>query len=306
MKQTLLNLRTSLWLLTLPIVVLMIIAFMTITGCDEAGMVEPVVPVDNGTKLEPVEPVEPTTEPTEPTTNGDVKKPEEPTEPEPTEPVEPEPKPDPASTVTLPPGYELPPELIPARPPTLSANEAALIEADKWIQQNQPDFDATAPKLQTQAGHTADLMSLLPYQEREEVYDLFVASVNLPSFAEAAEKMKETDIQLGVLFGEAYKTGNWDAFWDYQQKTSIERGYLGQDNLTLLADIYFEENPQDAPYRDGTGHSSYWIVLEYYRLQLENPNLPNLYQKINPVELLKLFRQSCRNGHVFGLDNPWD
>ena len=81
MKQTLLNLRTSLWLLTLPIVVLMIIAFMTITGCDEAGMVEPVVPVDNGTELEPVEPVEPTTEPTEPTTNGDVKKPEEPIEP---------------------------------------------------------------------------------------------------------------------------------------------------------------------------------------------------------------------------------
>ena len=50
---------------------LFIVGFFAITGCDETGMVKPMVPVDNG--AEP-------TKPTEPTTNGDVKKPEEPTE----------------------------------------------------------------------------------------------------------------------------------------------------------------------------------------------------------------------------------
>ena len=265
---------------------------------------KPVVPVDGGT--EPVEPVEPTepSEPTEPITNGDVKKPEEPTEPtEPTEPVEPEPEP--TVTVTLPPGYELPPELIPATPPKLSADEAALIESVEKVVQKYPEENALAPRLQTQAGHTADLISLLPYKEREEVYDLFVASVNLPSFAKAAQRTKEIDIQLIVLNGEATQTGNWDIYWDYSEKTSIEQGFLGQGNLTTLADIYFEENPQDAPYIE-EGISFYWIILEYYRIQLENPNLPNLYQKIHPAELLKLFRQSCRKGYIFGLDNPWN
>ena len=297
---------------------LLLLAF-AVNGCDEGmqmtnGVVtEPTEPTTNGEVKKP----EPS-EPTEPTTNGEVKQPEEPSEPtepvepeptpEPMDPVEPEPvepEPEPASTVTLPPGYELPPELIPATLPTLSENEAALIEADKWVQQNYPDFDATAPKLQTQAGHTADIISLLPYKEREEVYDLFVASVDLPSFAEAAEKMKENNIQFGILAGEANRTGSWNAFREYDRKASIELGFLGQGNLTLLADIYFEENPQDAQYRDGTGHSYYWIILEYYRLQLENPDLQNLYEKNNPAELLELFRQSCKKGYVFGLDNPW-
>ena len=288
---------------------LLLLAFV-VPGCDEAGMVKPVVPVENGAG--PVDP----TEPTDPTTTGEVKQPEEssePTEtvepePEPTpDPTEPDPEPDPTSTVTLPPGYELPTELIPATPPMLSANEAALVKVDETVKKHRPDVrDATDPTLQTQAGHTADLISLLPHKEREEVYDLFVASVNLPSFAKAAERMKEINIMLRILGGEAYRTGDWDPYWDYSEKVSIERGFLGQGNLTLLADIYFEENPQDARYRDGTGHSSYWIILEYYRLQLENPDLPNLYLKNNPAELLKLFRQSCQKGYVFGLDNPWN
>ena len=290
--------------IVLPTIALLVLGLLAVIGCDEAGMMEPVVPIDNGT--EPVEPVEPSTEPTEPMTNGGVKKPEEPTEPsEPTEPTEPvEPEPEPTVTVTLPPGYALPPELIPATLPTLSANEAALIEADKWVQQSHPDFDPVAPTLQTQAGHTVDLISLLPYKEREEVYELFVASVDLPSFRDAAERMWEINVQLRILGSETRKTGNRDMYWNYQAEVSIELGFLGQGNLTTLADIYFEENPQDAQYRDGTGHSSYWIILEYYRLQLENPKLQNLYEKNNPEELLKLFRQSCQDGYIFGLDSP--
>ena len=309
---------------------LLLLAFV-VTGCDEGvNIVDPVI-TEPGEPTEPIEPTEPTTngevKQPEPTTNGDVKQPEptepsestepteptepveptEPTEPQPTEPEPVEPEPEPTSTVTLPPGYVLPPELIPATPPMLSANEAALVKVDETVKKHRPDVrDATDPTLQTQAGHTADLISLLPHKEREEVYELFVASVNLPSFAKAAERMKEINIMLRILGGEAYRTGDWDPYWDYSEKVSIERGFLGQGNLTLLADIYFEENPQDAQYRDGTGHSSYWIILEYYRLQLENPKLQNLYEKINPVELLRLFRESCKKGYIFGLDNPWN
>ena len=356
------------WGLVLTVSVGLFLSFLAI-GCDEANMVKPVVPIENGT--DPVESVDPT-EPTEPT---------EP-EPEPTVAIGsavqaddgsitvsgtstdvPEgttvtvtlgdtvtatattdsagawtvtvsaadaevlttgtvtvtaaakaatdsgslaiTEPEGPTTVTLPPGYELPPELIPATPPKLSKDEAALIEADKWVQQNHPDFDATAPKLRTQAGHSADLISLLPYKEREEVYELFVASVDLPSFAKAAQRMKQINIQLRVLDGDAERTGDWDAYWNYRQKVSIERGFFGSKNLEVLGNIYLEENPQDTPYTN-EGISFYWIILEYYRLQLENPGLPNLYQKINPAELLKLFRESCQKGYVFGLDNPWD
>ena len=75
--------------IVLPTIALLVLGLLFVIGCDEAGMVKPVVPVDGGT--EPVEP------PTEPTTNGDVKQPEEPSEPEP----EPEPEPKPEPTVAI-------------------------------------------------------------------------------------------------------------------------------------------------------------------------------------------------------------
>ena len=278
------------------------ISCLLLTGCPEAQQVMPPVVSD---------PSDPTEEPAKPpvTTVGDEKQePETPAEEPTTEPAEPktqaeEPVEEPVSTVTLPPGYELPPELIPATPPTLSKDEAALIEADKWVKQNHPDFDVTAPELVTQAGHTADLISLLPHKEREEVYDLFVASINLPSFAKAAQRLWEINTQLRILDGEAERTGDWDEYYVYYGKISVELGFLDSQHLNTLADIYFEENPEDEPYRH-EGISYYWILIEYYRLQLENPKLPNLIQKNNPTELLNLFRQSCRKGYIFGLDNP--
>ena len=45
---------------------LLVFCFLIVTGCDEAGMVKPVVPVDGGTPSEPVEPIEPEPEPVEP------------------------------------------------------------------------------------------------------------------------------------------------------------------------------------------------------------------------------------------------
>ena len=288
-------------------------------------MVKPVVPVDGGT--EPVEPpTEPTEpiEPTEPTTNGDVKKPEEPTkpvepteptepvEPEPTEPVEPEPTPEPEPepeyiTLDLPPGYSIPLEFTPTEETVLSDAEQSLVTADAGI-----GWDSTAPHEHT-TNSPADAISLLPYKDREEVYALFVASIDLPSFAEAAEKMKEININLGVLNTEAALSGNWGAYDLYREQAEEERGFQGLLALDYLVDIYFEENSEKA-YLKGTGHSMYWLILEWYRLRLENPKLATsiLYSKIahpiplpNIQELLKLFRQSVKEGNIFGLDNPW-
>lgn len=292
--------------LLLPLVLLSGCFF--ITGCPEAQQVmQPVVetpaeepaemPTTTVSEVKQEMPEETKQEQETPAETAEVPTPiEEPIETKPEEPV---------STVTLPPGYELPAGLIPATPPTLSEDEAAVVEAEKWIQQNHPDFDTTAPKLRTEAGHTADTISILPYKEREEVYELFVNSVNLPSFTEAAQRMKEINIGLILHSGEAEKTGNRDEYDAYYEKVAIELGFLGSGDLNTLSNIYFEENPQDAPYRE-EGISYYWIVLEYYRLQLENPGLSNLYRKINPAALLNLFRQSCRKGYVLGLDNPWD
>ena len=282
-----------------------------ITGCPEAQQV--MTPVVSEPSDPAEEPMVPTEEPAAPpiTTVGEEKQePETPVETtempteEPAEPVT-EPAEEPVSTVTLPPGYELPPELIPTTPPTLSADEATMIEAEGWIQQNHPDLDMVTPKLRTQAGHPADSISVLPYKEREEVYELFVASVDLPSFAKAAQRLKEINIGLILHSAEAERTGNRDAYNIYREEVSVELGFLGSENLNTLSNIYFEENPEDNPYRH-EGISYYWIVTEYYRLQLENPGIPNLAEKINPTALLNLFRQSCRNGYVFGLDNPWD
>ncbi|MDE0089437.1 MAG: hypothetical protein OXU23_27230 [Candidatus Poribacteria bacterium] len=75
MKQTLL--RISIWLLTLPIIAVLSILFLTTTGCDEGEQMV------NNVITEPVEPTTP--KPTDPvteipTTTGDIKKPE-PTKP---------------------------------------------------------------------------------------------------------------------------------------------------------------------------------------------------------------------------------
>ena len=213
--------------------------------------------------------------------------------------MEPEPE---QITLTLPTGYTLPPELIPTEPTVLSADEQALMHTDAVI-----DWDGTAP-LERTINSPADVISLLPYKDREEVYDLFVASIDLPSFAEAAEKMKEINITLGILFGKAKETGNKDEYRSYKQQAEEERGYMGLADLDPLTDIYFEENPQYLHLKGGA-HSYYWIILEYYRLQLENPKLPTLRLKNWPLieakEILDLFRESARKGYIFGLDNPW-
>ena len=308
------------------IITVLLLSILAITGCDEAGMVKPVVPVDGGT--EPVEP-------SEPTTNGDVKKPEEPsepvkptepTEPEPTEPVEPtepeptepsepaepeptpEPEPEPEYiTLDLPPGYSIPLEFTPTKETVLSRTEQSLAIAQKSV-----GWDAITPQEYT-TNSPADAISLLPHKDREEVYALFVTSVDLPFFAEAAEKMKDININLIVLSAEAAQSGDWDAYDLYKEQAEEERGFQGLLALDYLVDIYFEENPEKEHLK-GTGHSMYWLILEWYRLRLENPDLSKsiLYSKIahpiplpNIQKLLELFQQSVKEGNILGLDNPW-
>ena len=73
----------------------------------------------------------------------------------------------------------------------------------------------------------------------------------------------------------------------------------------MLSDAYFEEQSQDAPYRGG--HSYYWLYLEWYRLQMEHPDIKPIHSIGLPTkQFLDLFRESARKGNVFGLDNPWD
>ena len=289
--------------------VLSIVCFFVI-GCPEAQQtMKPVV-------TEPAD--SPAEEPAEPTTIGDEKQepetpdePEEPAEPEPVEtpeeleeptevpdettaePVETEPE-EPTSTVTLPPGYELPAEWIPTTPPTLSADEKSAEASYKVA-----EWDPTAPNKQTEAGKPVDLISILPLKEREEVYDLFVASVDLPFFDEVAERMWEIQIRLFTLNAKGLTTSDWRPYDNYLSMVEEEQGLLNMP-ASILEDIYFQENPNEMQYSDG--NSRFWMILEWYRLQLEHPEID-----IN-VDLLKmenLYRKSCANGMIFGLDSPW-
>ena len=187
----------------------------------------------------------------------------------------------PESTITLPPGYELPAELIPTEPTVLSANEQTLMEADEIIGRN-----GMAPNPQTTGEtKTVDLISLLPYKDREEVYDLFVDSVGLPFFVEAAEKLKEQDVNLRKLKGEARATGNRLPYNTFRENSNHELGITDWGVQNNLQNIYYEVYPQDILY------SNYWTILEWYRLQLMYPDLPTFIDTPEPKSSAGAFSQ---------------
>ncbi len=195
--------------------------------------------------------------------------------------------------LTLPSGYSLPPELIPTEETLLSANEQSLIDVDQVL-----GWDATAI-LPSTTNSAADAISLLPYKDREEVYELFVASVDLPRFAEAAQKMKEVNITLRVMGAERRITRDSEAYYAFLDKAEKERG-LHRMPSQILEKVYFEENPEDLPHEDG--NSRYWMILEWYRLQFAHPGID---LGLELFDLLDLYRESCRKGWIFGLNNPW-
>ena len=108
---------------------------------------------------------------------------------------------------------------------------------------------------------------------------------------------------LRTLGAESKRTGDRGPYTTFKAESNFELNIPA--NRRMLADIYFEENPGDAPHRDG--HSYYWIYLEWYRLQLEHYGGvdPEHFSALLP-ELLTHFRQSARKGYVQGLDNPFD
>ena len=204
---------------------------------------------------------------------------------------------EPESTITLPPGYELPAELTPTEPTVLSADEQALANAALVV-----GIDHTSPPQYFTTDHVADVISVLPHKDREEVYDLFVASVDLPFFIEAAEEMKKININLIILSAEAYQSDNWTPYNTYLSEIEKKQGlYVGGVDPEELRDIYFEEN-KGIPYQAGV--SRYWFILEWYRIQLANPGL-SVHKTLQRYDLLDIYRQSCRDGNIFGYDNPW-
>ena len=212
---------------------------------------------------------------------------------------------------------------VPTRQETIILPENLTIPENTVLSRNEKDLavsfsllghDPTKPSLQTKAGKLADQISLLPLKDREEAYDAFVALVDLPFFAEAAEKMKEDEIIYIKLFSKAEKTGNWNEFDNFFKKSNQELGiFLAGSDFPTLERIYFEENPKEKMYNDG--NSRYWMLLEYYRIQLEYPHLTTFLEEVEEEargiyggagEILCVYRESARAGNIFGLENPWE
>lgn len=275
-------------------IVAILSATVLINGCDEEMQI--VGPVINNIEPPPIEdseipedsenpgvdiPVDDTTEDqatSEPVDHADI-----PEEPDGTK----EPQ-----TVMIPDSVFIPPANT-----VLSKNEQDLKDFFALTDRNP-----TKPNLQT--GKPADRISSLPLKDREEVYDALIAAVDLPFFAEAAEKMKERNIAFASLFIEAVKTKDWEKFDSFLQELDEKIGIRpGEVDEAVLVGIYFEENPGDKPL--GKECSCYWMLLEYYRIQLEHPHL-TISVKKDREHILQLYRQSAKLGNVLGLANPWN
>ena len=206
--------------------------------------------------------------------------------------------PAPFTITEMPPTVTLPNRVfIPPTGTVLSKNEKDLKDFFALTGRNPTD-----PGLQK--ARSVDRITLLPLKDREEVYDALVAAVNLPFFAEAAEKMKSRNLAFASLFVEAVKTKNWEAFNDFLENMNQEIGIqAGKIDEAVLARIYFEENPKDRPISKQC--SCYWMLLEYYRLQLQYPQLRISAAK-DRKHILCLYQQSARAGNVLGLANPWN
>jgi len=202
---------------------------------------------------------------------------------------------------------------IPPPNTVLSKRERKLMEADQLI-----DYDAvTGSMTALPTGKPVDRIGTLPYKDRDEVYEQFIqfveAEYDLPFFREAAELMAEIDINLGILAGH-HGIGSPE-YKNYLEEAEIQQGYhhtVSPISLQTLEILYFEEKPEDTQYIGGPvisgAYSRYWIILEYYRLQLEHPNLTERLRERTAGsfgDMRRLFRESIQKGYVFGLDNPW-
>ena len=183
---------------------------------------------------------------------------------------------------------------VPPANTVLSSSEALLAEYAALYGE-----DPVAAKPQTAAGFPGDRISVLPMKDREEVYAQLIAAVKIPFFAEAAEKVKEVVVREMTTLVFPGGSPKCDTLGIYPTKGV---------GLSDLEDIYFEEYPEMEKYFEGPlrlGHSTYWLRLEFYRLQLQYTDL----DACNPghrEEFLSMFRMSVRVGYILGMDNPWN
>ena len=184
------------------------------------------------------------------------------------------------------------------RPP----QDTVLSETERLLESMAAVFgrDPTTPTPQTAEGMPGDKISILPIKSREEVYAQLINAVTFPFFAEAAEKMKKVGIhELTTM----HLPGGTAACDDLG--LSAEGEGVG---LFDLSNVYFEEYPKTEKYFKGPlriGHSGYWMRLEFYRLQLEYPDLEACNPE-NAQKFLRMFKKSVQAGNILGLDNPWN
>ena len=152
------------------------------------------------------------------------------------------------------------------------------------------------PTPQTKVGYPADRISLLPIELRETAYAGFVATIDLPYFAEAAEMMREANLALIIAGAESRVRDDDFAHYREVRRRSNDKIGVTEDDMTRIESIYFEENPQEVRYSATCSRN--WFILEFVRLSLRNPNA-------DKQELYDQYRVSVREGYIFGLDRPW-
>ena len=120
-------------------------------------------------------------------------------------------------------------------------------------------------------------------------------SAQLPHFLEA--------VQMTEVISWAYRK-SWTVYPDLRtnqasvdkmvaaRNTVLAQFGLSQATGVLLSRFYFKKPQGNLP-----GHSQYWLMTEYLRLKLENP-------EANRDQLLDLFIDSINNGWIVGTVNP--
>ena len=184
--------------------------------------------------------------------------------------------------------------------PGITADDLAVRDI-QTILKLAPEAVRMEPVPETALGKAADKISLLPMHERQQAYNNFVVLVDLPHFIEASNIMIERSNQLAQ-----FAADNDEGFTAYsnffdellEEFTGLRYSQVGG----YLDQSYYEENPDDILYPDNhssnQGNSHYWILLEYVRLSLQYPGA-------HQQDLFKHYRNSVKNGWIFGLDNPW-
>ena len=295
----------------LPTIVLIVGGFLAFTGCDEAGMVKPVVPVDGGTPSEPVDPTEPV-EP-EPEPEPEPTEPSEPIEPEPTEPVEPteptEPEPEPTITIAavmwgvdgsvtvngtstdIPDGTTV----IVTLGDTVTVT-SIVDNTGTWIVlASAADMAALAAGTVTVTATAQDATDtssfVVPLSEEEQLREEYRQQFEQYNFSEETverlvnrqvEKKRLSDARISGEISREEHFKNLDRLYE-------EAYGISYDYAATLRDIYVEERPEEEYLLGGTDADS--VGIAYLIVKEANPDAEG-------EAFEALFRQAAREGTI--------